>query len=163
MREGGHTLETGGMGRDGKREEEKKIQYQVYKLQMEREELSAQALQDTETRTQVQRDIVALEARVDNVMDALRKSQHVMRDREEEADRLRRRVLWLSRRNCANRKTLVDMTRLVDDFSASFLYKIAQFFRHVVPRVKSCMGRASIALLSTCENSVPLLAELRDW
>lgn len=138
------------------------MQGQINRLRLERDELLAQAISDTRVRTQLQKDMIALDDKVKNVLDGLRKSQATMRCREHETDQLHRRLATLKHRLRADEDNLDDASRAVDDFSACFVYRAGKFCRVVFPRITCVLWRVCFGLSVICENAVPLFAAFRD-
>lgn len=154
-REAGSTSDGRAMvGRDRGREEELRLQLQINNLRMERDELLSRAIADSQIRNQLQKDLIALDDKVKNVMDGLRKTQQVLHDREEEVCQLGNRLAYLAHRNREDKRALEEMSRLVDDFTSTFVHKAGNLCRSSVPCVCCFLRRLFTFAVKFLEKTV---------
>lgn len=153
MREEGETLSSASvvMG------ERAKVRLHISRLFTERDSLLERASQDTRKRTQLQKDIVALDEKVRLTGEDLTKAQACMQAREDEILRLRRRIHILNLRNRADGHLLRLLGTRIACIRGCPTFKAGRLVRRVKPYMECAGTHLMRALCLLMEWTAPVV------
>lgn len=123
--------------------ERTKVRLNISRLFAQRDDLLERASANTRKRTQLQKELVALDDEVSHTADSLFKAQVEMHRREDEIVRLRRRIELLEQANMADKQALQVLADRIAGIKDCVTFKVGQLVRYITP----CASKATRATL----------------